>query len=80
MDCINLFPTGAKTAGKGGHLALVCARPDLASDALDRDEAIPEAAGVMGILTFEDVLEELLQEEIYGRKEQNGMQTRLKDK
>ena len=64
VDCINLFQTGG-TAGKGGHMALVCARPKMAMDALERDMAIPESAGVMGILTLEDVLEELIQEKIY---------------
>ena len=36
-------------------MALVCVRPKMAMDALERDMAIPEAAGVMGILTLEDV-------------------------
>ena len=43
VDLINMFQTGS-----GGHMALVCARPNVATEALDRGEAIPPSAGLMG--------------------------------
>jgi metal transporter CNNM len=60
VDLLNLFQTG-----RVGHLALVCARPTVGSDALSAGITLPEAAGLMGIITLEDVLEALLQEQIY---------------
>jgi metal transporter CNNM len=43
VDLLNLFQTG-----KVGHLALVCARPQVAQDSLNSRQALPEAAGLMG--------------------------------
>merc|ERR1719343_581503 len=65
VDLVNLFQTG-----KYGHFAVVCARHQIATDALGEGRAIPEKAGVMGIVTLEDVLEELLQEEIFDENDQ----------
>ncbi|KAG7341482.1 protein of unknown function DUF21-domain containing protein [Nitzschia inconspicua] len=60
IDLVNLFQTG-----KRGHFALVCARPLVGEEALKEGKPLPRTAGLMGIITFEDVLEELLQEQIY---------------
>lgn len=73
VDLLNLFQTGGKGM-RGGHMALVCAQPHLGNNALRSGECLPKEAGLMGIITLEDVLEALLQEQIYDeydREEQN---------
>eukprot|EP00591_Stephanopyxis_turris_P005262 CAMPEP_0195522164 /NCGR_PEP_ID=MMETSP0794_2-20130614/20080_1 /TAXON_ID=515487 /ORGANISM="Stephanopyxis turris, Strain CCMP 815" /LENGTH=664 /DNA_ID=CAMNT_0040651855 /DNA_START=117 /DNA_END=2111 /DNA_ORIENTATION=+ len=57
VDLLNIFQAG-------GHLAIVCRRPDVGNGAVENHEAIPKTAGVMGIITLEDVIEQLLQESI----------------
>ncbi|KAL3929204.1 MAG: hypothetical protein SGBAC_012318 [Bacillariaceae sp.] len=71
IDLVNLFQTGG-SAIRAGHMALVCARPDEANEALAQDQAVPEEAGLMGIITLEDVLEALLQEQIYDEMDAAG--------
>ena len=65
VHLINLLQTGGTALQGGGHMALVCARPYIANKALQEGQAIPETAGLMGVITLEDVLEALLQEQIY---------------
>ena len=43
VDLLNLFQTGTL-----GHMALVCARPDVANRALAAKEHVPDTAGLMG--------------------------------
>jgi metal transporter CNNM len=63
VDLLNLLQHGGRNASAGGHLALVCARPYVAMAALAQPGGcVPEDAGLMGIVTLEDVLEMLLQE------------------
>lgn len=65
-ELINLFQSGGSSKVRAGHMALVCARPNIGNEALQQGgEAIPDGAGLMGIITLEDVLEALLQEQIY---------------
>lgn len=51
VDLVNLFQTGG-CAVRAGHMALVCARPDVANVALEKDEAVPEEAGLMGYVVY----------------------------
>jgi metal transporter CNNM len=60
VNLVNLFQSGGQL-----HLALVCARPSSGNNALSKGLPLPETAGLMGIITLEDVLEMLLQEQIY---------------
>ena len=59
------------------NMALVCTNPGLASAALRRRQPVPVDAGVLGIITLENLLEELIQEQIYDEKDKK-MNPKLK--
>ena len=63
--CFNFDNNSGSKGMTGGHLALVCARPREGNQALASGDPLPETAGLMGIITLEDVLETLLQEQIF---------------
>jgi len=63
MDLLNMFQEGRR-GEKGGHLALVCSNPELAAKSLAAYQPTPPESGVMGIVTMEDVIEQLLQESV----------------
>jgi metal transporter CNNM len=54
---------------KSSNMALVCAHPELANAALRRRQPVPVEAGVMGIITLGNTLEELIQEQIWDEKD-----------
>jgi len=74
VHLVNLFQTGGD-AVQGGHLALVCVNPRLANESLAAGEAISEEAGFMGVITLEDVIEALLQEQIYDEMDRKERET-----
>ena len=78
VDIINLFQTGG-SHGRVGHMALVCAQPDIADKALANDEAVPNEAGWIGILTMEDCIEQLLQEPIMDEMDVAGRLTEIQE-
>ena len=57
-DILNSFQEG------GSHIALVCSSPSSARSTLQSSSPLPDSCVVYGIITLEDVIEELLQEEI----------------
>ena len=54
----------------GSMMAFICARPDLATRALSSGKPIPGEAGFMGLISLEDVLENILQSTIIDEEDQ----------
>ncbi len=76
LNLINLLQDGT-AVNKGGHLAIVCQDPSVASASLGEGDSIPDSAGVVGIVTLENCIEALIKEDIYDeydRAEKHSME------
>jgi len=62
MNLVDLFDNLQKDRPL---MTFVCVRPDLANKALAAGKPIPPEAGYLGIVTFVDVMESILQDRIY---------------
>lgn len=65
-EALNIILTGKR---KASNMALVCTDPVIATKALQNMQPIPIEAGVLGIITLENILEELIQEPIFDEKD-----------
>jgi len=66
VDLLNVFQEGGNSnSWRATHLAVVCRNPDMANNCLMEGFPIPKEAEVLGIVTMENVIEELIRENIH---------------
>jgi metal transporter CNNM len=73
-EALNIIKFGARTK-KASNMALVCMHPGIATDALKQGNPVPVEAGFLGVITLENILEELIQEKIYDEKDRKSNPT-----
>ena len=66
-DALNIIQSGISR--KSSNMALVCINPELAAAALEKVQPVPVEAGVLGIITLENILEQLIQHQIHDEKD-----------
>ena len=67
-ECIGVdmnLATALEILQNGAHLAMICDKPDIAKKFLNNGYAIPHDAGLMGIVTLEDVIENIIKQQIW---------------
>jgi len=79
VELLNKLQHGGYGQERGGHLAIVCHRPDIARAALDARKSIPKEALVIGIVTLEDVMEDLIQEDIYDETDSQRLNSQTEE-
>merc|ERR1712232_1329173 len=68
LDVLNKFQDNKK------HIALVTDKPEVVEDMWKQNKEIPPDIHMAGILTLEDIIEKLLQEDIEDEHDDMGMQ------